>query len=173
MTQSRQFSGRIDPAEIVGMCVRAASPAAAAAKVEVTVDYNRDAAFTLRADPRRLRQAIASLLSNALKFTHAGGAVRVEVAHRASPRAGEPPFVSIAITDTGKGMSIEEMEIAFQSFRQVDGTLTRRRDGIGIGLPLAKRLCEAMNGRLTLDSAPARGTTARVEFPAVPAFAPA
>ena len=108
---------------------------------------------------RMLQQVFINLLANAIKFTPPGGTVTV--------RAGMPGDrdVAITISDTGIGMSDEDIEIALTAFGQVDSKMARRYDGTGLGLPLAKAIIELHRGRLEIDSRPGRGTTIAVTLP--------
>ncbi|HYD98536.1 MAG TPA: ATP-binding protein, partial [Alphaproteobacteria bacterium] len=113
----------------------------------------------LRGDPRRLRQALLNLLSNAAKFTPPGGRVAVEgdVAPDGSLR--------LVVSDTGIGMTADEVAIALMPFAQIDGGLSRRFDGTGLGLPLAKGFVESHGGTLAVESAPGAGTTITILLP--------
>src|SRR5215813_2910651 len=113
----------------------------------------------LRADPRRLRQVLLNLLSNALKFTPKGGTVTLTAERRGAD-------IAIAVADTGIGMAPEHISIALAPFGQVDNRFARRYEGTGLGLPLVKRLVELHGGTLAIDSALGRGTTVTVLLPA-------
>jgi signal transduction histidine kinase len=113
----------------------------------------------LHADVRKVKQILLNLLSNAVKFTPAGGKVTVEAA--VGPRRG---FV-IKIIDTGIGISAEDIPKAMMAFGQVDGTLSRKYEGTGLGLPLTKSLVELHGGSFELESEPGVGTIAIVRFP--------
>jgi two-component system, cell cycle sensor histidine kinase PleC len=113
----------------------------------------------LRADRLRLKQAVLNLLSNALKFTPIGGEVRIAATLRADGDA------LLQISDNGIGMRPEDIPLALSPFGQVDDALNRRHRGTGLGLPLAKTLVELHGGRLEIDSAPGRGTTASIVLP--------
>ncbi len=112
----------------------------------------------LRADPKLLRQMLVNLAGNALKFTDAGGEVRLSLGSTAGS-------VWFSVSDTGCGMEAEEIEIALQPFRQIDNGLNRSHEGTGLGLPLVKAFAEAHGAQLRLSSARGRGTTATVVFP--------
>ena len=107
-----------------------------------------------QADERRLRQILLNLFSNAVKFTPAGGSIRISVA---STRDG---CIEIAVRDTGIGMEPQDIPRAFEPFVQLDTTHNRRYGGSGLGLYLARAFAHVMGGELTLESAPGRGTTA-------------
>ena len=111
------------------------------------------------ADPTLVHQILTNLVGNALKFTERGGVV-VSLA-----AAGDR--VRIRIADTGVGISPEQIARLFQPFVQADGSSTRRFEGTGLGLVIARRMAERMGGSLTLSSAgPGTGTIAEVELPA-------
>jgi PAS domain S-box-containing protein len=111
-------------------------------------------------DPQRLRQCLANLLSNALKFTPEGGAVCL----RAWLDAGGG--LCFAVADTGIGMAREKIDAALEPFRQLDGSLARRFEGAGLGLSIAKSLAELHGGTLTIASSVGMGTTVTVALPA-------
>jgi PAS domain S-box-containing protein len=119
-----------------------------------------DTPLLIRADERKLKQVLMNLLSNAVKFTPAGG----QIAVRASI-AGAHGLI-IEVTDTGIGIAPEDIERALSPFGQVDSRLSRRYEGTGLGLPLARALVELHGGTLSLDSRPGQGTTVRVTLPA-------
>jgi signal transduction histidine kinase/HAMP domain-containing protein len=110
-------------------------------------------------DAAKLRQIFLNLLSNAIKFTEAGGTVSLET-------VCEMNMVMVRVSDTGIGMRAEDIEVAFQPFRQVDNRLERRFEGTGLGLPLTKALVELHGGTLKLESAPGLGTRCTVCFAA-------
>ena len=113
----------------------------------------------LRADQRALKQMLVNLLTNAIKFTPAGGRVRLEAA-----LSGDGAL-TVEIVDTGIGMSAEQINRALEPFGRIDSAFNRSREGTGLGLPLVKALIEAQGGRLEIDSAPGAGTTTRLVFP--------
>jgi signal transduction histidine kinase len=110
-------------------------------------------------DPERLAQVLASLLSNALKFTPAGGRIAV----RCEKRGGQ---ILLAVMDSGEGITPEFLPHVFDRFRQADATSTRRHGGLGLGLAIARQLVELHCGTITAESAgPARGATFTVRLP--------
>ncbi|WP_119681137.1 sensor histidine kinase [Indioceanicola profundi] len=112
----------------------------------------------LIADAQRLRQMLLNLLSNAVRFTPAGGQVTV--------RASVGEHLRIEVVDTGCGMRPEDVPVALEPFRQVDGSLARRHQGTGLGLPLTRSLINLHGGELLIESMPGLGTTAALVFPA-------
>jgi PAS domain S-box-containing protein len=108
------------------------------------------------ADPDRTSQVLTNLLSNSMKFTERGGSITVACAE-------EDDLVVFTVEDTGMGMAEDELEKAFSSFYQVDGSTTRQQGGTGLGLTISRRLAELMDGTLRLDSeGTGKGTTARL-----------
>jgi len=113
----------------------------------------------LRADPKRLHQILAHLLSNATKFTDVGG--RIDMRAKTTADGG----ISIAIRDTGIGMAPELIQQALEPFKQLDARLERSFEGLGLGLPLANALLRLHSGQLAIVSAPGEGTTVSLNFP--------
>ena len=112
----------------------------------------------IRIDELRISQALGRLIDNAIKFSPAGA--NVQVSARQSKGA-----LSIYVQDSGPGMSAEDQEHALQTLRQVDGSLTRTCEGIGIGLPIAKMFTELHGGSLTIQSIPTQGCTVILTIP--------
>jgi signal transduction histidine kinase len=110
------------------------------------------------ADPEKARQILVNLLSNAIKFTDPGG--RVSVRWTLADHA-----VHIDVVDTGVGIDGAEHESIFNPFIQVEADLTRTRHGTGLGLSISRELARTMGGDITVDSAPARGSTFRLILP--------
>jgi signal transduction histidine kinase len=110
-------------------------------------------------DDRRLRQVILALLSNAAKFTPAGGSVRLLVS-----RAPDG-CVAISVSDTGIGMRPEDIPVALTAFGQIDGGRSRQYEGSGLGLTIANAIVDLHGGRLVIESAPGAGTTVKVVLP--------
>jgi len=115
---------------------------------------------TIKGDPQRFRQILTNLIGNAVKFTERG-----EVALSVDREDG---MLRIAIKDTGIGMSGEEISRLFKPFQQVDGSITRRFGGTGLGLALSQRLIGLMAGRITVESEKGQGSLFLVELPLLP-----
>jgi signal transduction histidine kinase len=155
---------RIDAAVLMQGCVRLIKPRAAKGNIRLLMDFDPHLPVLL-ADEARLRQIGLNLLSNAVKFTKAGG--RVSVSTTVNPEGG----IVIAVTDTGIGMTPEEIIVALEPFRQVMTSQSRTNEGTGLGLPLTKTLVELHGGRLDIASVPGRGTTVSVTFPSARSLA--
>jgi signal transduction histidine kinase len=135
--------------------------AAQALKNKVSLHVDLPAALPpVRADALAMRQILINLLSNAVKFTPEGGEVRVSVER---PKNGG---LALVITDTGIGMNEGEIAIALEPFRQVENALTKKFEGTGLGLPIARRLVELHGGRLEIASAKNLGTVIKAHLPA-------
>jgi signal transduction histidine kinase len=119
------------------------------------------------ADSRRLRQLFVNLLSNASKFTGEKGRILIMA------RALKDGRVTVAIADTGVGMTHEQIVTALQPFAQVQAHLARTQEGTGLGLPLAMGIVKLHQGSLHLDSQPGAGTTAVVTLPCDAVASPA
>jgi signal transduction histidine kinase len=120
----------------------------------------------LRADERALMQMLVNLLSNAVKFTAEGGRVTIATARDG---AGD---CTVAIADTGIGMSADEIDRALKPFQQADSSLARKYDGSGLGLSIAAGLMALHGGGLEIDSKPGVGTSIALRFPAARLAAP-
>lgn len=112
----------------------------------------------LRGDPLRLRQVLINLVGNAVKFTQTG---RVEVVAEPVSREGDRVAVRFRVTDSGVGMSTEEIERLFQPFSQAGAYISRVYGGTGLGLMISQRLVELMGGRIDIESEPGRGSVFR------------
>jgi adenylate cyclase len=115
----------------------------------------------IRSDPTRLRQIILNLLGNACKFTERGS-VTLSVGRS---RANDVDWISIRVTDTGIGMTKDQLGKLFQEFSQVDNSTTRKYGGTGLGLAISDRLCRLMGGSIEVESERGVGTTFTVRLP--------
>ena len=119
----------------------------------------------IRADAARLRQVLSNLLSNAAKFT-ADGQITFSARLDAGPvEAGKPRHVVFEIQDTGIGMTETQTRQLFQPFVQVDSGATRLFGGSGLGLVISRRLCDLMNGDVSVVSEPGKGSVFTVRIP--------
>ncbi|HEX8906759.1 MAG TPA: GAF domain-containing sensor histidine kinase, partial [Longimicrobiaceae bacterium] len=143
----------VDARPLITAAVRMLQPLAAARGVELVDEAGGP--LPVLADPDRVVQVLSNLLGNAVKFTEAGGRVRVS----ASTYGDEQWF---EVSDTGVGIPLEHQPYVFDRFRQVG----RDRRGVGLGLPIARGIVEAHGGRIWVESAPGAGTTIRFTLPA-------
>ena len=147
--------------DMIESCRRIVAAMAEPTGVALSVDIAQTLPL-IHCDALRFRQILLNLMSNAVKFTPAGGRATVSAAI-------DDGFAVITVADTGIGMREEDIAIALEPFRQVGGgaqdILTRRFAGTGLGLPLAKALVELHGGTLTIASVLDRGTTVRIRLP--------
>jgi PAS domain S-box-containing protein len=116
---------------------------------------------SMRADQIRLRQALLNLASNAVKFTDNG---TVTITARQREDKGSE-WITIAVADTGIGMTQEQMGKLFQEFSQADSSTTRKYGGTGLGLAISRRFCQMLGGDITVESEQGRGSTFTIHLP--------
>jgi GAF domain-containing protein len=131
--------------------------------IECPADIGR-----MSADQTKLRQALFNLLSNAAKFTHEG---TVTVAVRRQPPAcdgeesGAVEAIHFAVSDTGIGMTPEQVGRLFEPFSQADASTKRKYGGTGLGLAISRQFCRLMGGDITVESEPGQGSTFTIGLP--------
>ncbi len=130
----------------------------------LTLDVAADIG-SMRTDIVKLRQCLFNLLSNAAKFTEAG---RITLSVRREADAGVE-WLSFAVSDTGIGMTPEQLQRLFQRFMQADETTTRQFGGTGLGLALSQAFAQLLGGSIVVQSAPGQGTCFTLRLPAAPA----
>jgi signal transduction histidine kinase len=147
----------LNAADLIGATLRMVQ--CHAAEANVSIDREVEAWLPMiRGDKRRVQQVLINLVSNAVKFTPAGGKIKVRAFH-----AGDE--IAMSVKDTGIGIAAEDIPKAFELFRQIDSQLSRKYEGTGLGLPLARQLMELHGGRLVLESEVNAGTTVTIYFP--------
>jgi signal transduction histidine kinase len=117
----------------------------------------------MHADQMRLRQALLNLMSNANKFTEKG---TITIAAHQGQENGRD-WVTIAVADTGIGMTPEQMSKLFQEFSQASSTTASKYGGTGLGLVISRRFCQMMGGDITVESEPGRGSTFTIRLPRI------
>ena len=117
-----------------------------------------DASLVVNADPDKLRQVLLNLVTNATKFTDAPGEVSISATE-------DGTRIGIDVTDTGIGIAEDQQDSVFKPFFQVDQRATRRHGGVGLGLSIVRELVIAMNGEVSLQSTPGKGTRVSVWLP--------
>jgi PAS domain S-box-containing protein len=119
---------------------------------------------TVYGDPYKIRQVLANLAANAVKFTDSGEVfIKVEIIHE----SGAEVVARFSVVDTGIGIPAEKHSLIFESFTQADGSTVRKYGGTGLGITIARKIVELMGGRISLQSAPGIGSTFRFELPLV------
>ncbi|MBX9965238.1 MAG: response regulator [Burkholderiales bacterium] len=137
--------------------------------IGLTCEIAADVPDHVIGDPVRLKQVLANLVSNAIKFTHDG---RVGVAATVMSREDLNVRLEFRVSDTGIGIPPDVQAHIFEAFSQADGSTTRRFGGTGLGLSIVRQLTRMMGGDVTLASEPGRGSTFRVEIVLDEALAP-
>lgn len=127
-------------------------------RVKVQLHEGDDDPVNIEADRQKVYLIIANLISNAIKFTPENGFVLVSLGRRGG-------YIYLQIADTGIGISEEQHEKIFEDFYQVERTLTRRFEGIGLGLPIVKGMVEVHKGKITVESVEGRGSQFTVILP--------
>jgi signal transduction histidine kinase len=120
--------------------------------------------FAVWADTKRFHQILVNLVGNAIKFTDSG-AIRIGMS------TVSDDVVKITVTDQGIGINAEHLDLLFQPFVQVDGRLSRKYEGTGLGLALTKSLVDAHGGRISVESVPGEGSCFSVFLPSAAAHA--
>ncbi len=143
--------------DAIATCVGLMQPRAESAQVRLEAELP-EPSVTVWADELRLRQILLNLLSNAVKFTPASGEVRLGA-------TAQGDMVRMTVSDTGIGMRPPDVALALEPFSQVDGSLARRFEGTGLGLPLVKCLTEMHGGTLDIQTRLGEGTTVTVSMP--------
>ncbi len=117
------------------------------------------------ADEQRMAQVVTNLLSNAVKFTPENGEITLRVA--VDSQDAETCSLRIVVSDTGIGLTAEQLDRLFKPFEQADGSISRKFGGTGLGLAISKRISEAMDGGISVESTPGQGSafTFRVTLP--------
>ena len=142
---------------------------AAATQTGITLEAHLEPRLPLvSGDPYHLQQAVECLVENALKFTPGGGRVEVQVYAFPPHDGGGRGGVCLAVTDSGVGMTEEEVECIASDFSQADGSTTRRYGGIGLGLTLAKAVIAEHTGGIEVESQPGQGSQFTIRLPALP-----
>jgi PAS domain S-box-containing protein len=151
---------------IVLQAIEAVRPLAKSMNHEVTTTLPKNEIY-VEADPARLTQVVGNILNNACKFTNAGGQIQLIVSQ-------DNQEAAIRVCDNGIGIAPEHLPLLFDMFAQVDASLERSRDGLGIGLTLVKTLVELHGGSVTVNSGgPGRGSEFTVRLPVVEPALPA
>jgi signal transduction histidine kinase len=149
----------IELKELINSSVQLMTPIAEKRSVQLVVDLGRSP-LSLVADRRRLRQMVVNLVSNAIKFTLAGGTVMI-TAHQAQGN------IVIDVADSGIGMTPDQIKVALQPFGQVPTDSPYAQVGTGLGLPIVESLVKLHGGKLDIQSTPNVGTTVTLTIPKV------
>jgi signal transduction histidine kinase len=147
---------------LIADVVKTIEPLAAKNTNQVAV-HCATAIGTVYADQMRLRRALLNLMSNANKFTDAG-TISID-AHQVQENGRD--WITLAVTDTGIGMTTEQIGKLFQEFSQASSATASKYGGTGLGLAISKRFCQMMGGDITVESEPGRGSTFTIRLPRI------
>jgi signal transduction histidine kinase len=152
---------RFEVAALIGEVRATIQPLIAKNANELVVECAPDLG-AMRSDPTKLRQNLFNLLSNAAKFTQAG---TITLAARRLARDGAD-WLEFKVSDTGIGMSREQLGKLFEAFSQAEASTARDYGGTGLGLAITRRYCRLLGGDVTVQSTPGAGSTFTILLPA-------
>jgi signal transduction histidine kinase/ActR/RegA family two-component response regulator len=139
-----ELSPEVDVQDTVAKALEIVQPAADAKRIQIVTDA-RGPIGTICADSCRVQQIVWNLLTNAIKFSSDGGAIRIRIRR-------EPTTVEMSVTDGGQGITNDFLPFVFESFRQAEAATTRRQGGLGLGLSIVRHLVEAHGGSVKAES---------------------
>lgn len=145
--------GIVDLRSVVEDCMRFVEPLAKPRQIKLICEYSAGDHCTVRADATRLRQVLLNLFSNAIKYNHVGGEMRLSV-----QRCDDAGTVRVTVSDTGPGIAPERQESLFEPFNRL-GLEKSNIEGTGIGLVIARHLLALMGGTIGVDSREGNGST--------------
>jgi|GEM_PF-3860721 len=164
------LSSRFSVKEVIAQLQALFAEQAASKGLRFAFRLSEDVPFFVQGDRVRLLQVLANLIGNAVKYTEKGEiAVTVDRVQMPdiAPQDGTQQrlFLRFSVTDSGIGIAESDLKTIFDVFHQVDGSYTRRYEGVGLGLSISKRLVELMGGSITVHSEPAKGSTFSFDCP--------
>ncbi len=158
--------------EVCGYVEQAFRPQAEEKGLELGVHVNDEAPQTAVTDPQRLQQILGNLVSNAVKFTDAGGSVTLTIGTAPKSMKFDIPtldrasrVIAFAVTDTGIGVPEQKRTQIFEAFHQADGTTSRKYGGTGLGLSISLQLARLLGGAITVNSVVGHGSTFTLYIP--------
>jgi PAS domain S-box-containing protein len=147
----------IDPVDSMDICLNLVRQRAIETGVRLMSEVDKD--ILLEADEKLVKQICLNLLTNAVKFTPRGGEIMLTL-HKLD--SGE---LCMSVKDTGVGMSVAEVKVAKRPFGQIQSSMSRDKEGVGLGLPLVSSFADKLQAQFIIESEPGVGTTASVIFP--------
>lgn len=156
MLQSHPFTLK----DVLNETLESFSAASRHKNLHMELHVNDQVPTLVHGDSSRLRQILNNLLGNAVKFTHRGGvSIYISARPNVNPEKSTEVELRFTIKDSGIGIPPEKVPHLFESFTQADASTSRRYGGTGLGLPIAKQLCEMMGGEIRVESSPNEGST--------------
>lgn len=151
---------------LIGKAFKVTAHAGHGKGLELAYNINRDVPEQLMGDPSRLQQIFVNLIGNAIKFTERGFVVvEANLVQQTNNGNNSSMYVHFAVKDSGIGIEKDKLDSIFDRFTQADSSTTRKYGGSGLGLSICKSLCEAMGGKIWLESTKGYGTTIHLELP--------
>ncbi|WP_415713838.1 ATP-binding protein [Maridesulfovibrio sp.] len=152
---------------LIGKAFKVTAHAGHGKGLELSYNINRDVPEQLLGDPTRLQQIFVNLIGNAIKFTERGFVVVESSLVQGQDANGSANIMNIhfAVKDSGIGIEEDKLDSIFDRFTQADSSTTRKYGGTGLGLSICKSLCEAMGGKIWIESRKGFGTTIHLEMP--------
>ena len=144
----------LDPRKLLETLLANFSPQASAKGLKLRAELDERLPNSVMGDAKRLRQVLTHLIGNAIKFTEAG---EVMVKAKVKSVEEDKSELSFEVEDTGPGLSASMKDSVFEQFTQVDGSMTRKHGGVGLGLAIAKQMVELMGGSIKVESELGRG----------------
>lgn len=163
----------LDMPKLVADVVNLMAPRAREKNIQLSLVQEHGSIGWVTGDAARIRQILLNLIGNAVKFTDHGRVDVQMVATTEHLNGIDGPVVKLSISDTGIGISEEEIATVFKPFAQADASIRRRYGGLGIGLAISKRLIDVMGGEISVASVPGQGSTFTILLPLEPADAAA
>jgi signal transduction histidine kinase len=159
LNQVKLKNENIDIAKILQDALDENSQMARSRQVELIHEYSKDIYPLVTADAFRLRQVVDNVISNAIKFSPAGGgAINTSILFADN-------FLRLSVRDYGRGIASGNEKVVFGLFSQIDGSNTRSGEGAGLGMYISRRLMEQMGGRLHYEDAESQGTIFHIDLP--------
>lgn len=156
----------IDLDQIIGKAFKVTAHAGHGKGLELAYTINRDVPVQLIGDPSRLQQIFVNLIGNAIKFTERGFVVvEVSLNQRATDNSHGQAYIHFIVKDSGIGIEEDKVDSIFDRFTQADSSTTRKYGGTGLGLSICKSLCEAMGGKIWIESRKDFGSTIHLDIP--------
>lgn len=166
---------QVDLKRILHDCIATMQPAVHDKPVELALEIPEELP-EIMTDPRRFKQILINLITNAIKFTPAGSiTLKAQILNELNtptipaqhiPAHTTAPWAFLQVIDTGIGIAPEDQPLVFEDFRQVDGSSTRKYQGSGVGLTITRRLVTKMHGTIWVESATDSGSTMNILLPA-------
>ncbi len=156
--------GRWPISLLVDEVQNAITPLAQAQQNCLVVDLKVDPRKIITVDRDKVRRILLNLLQNAVKFTRQG---EIKLTVAVQEYADGSAMLNLSVSDTGIGMSAAQLDRLFEPFTRFEEPLTQRSGGVGIGLAIARHLCERMGGLIAVKSQPGQGTTFFITIPLI------